>query len=140
LAASGPTDLILFVDADGTVVPQGATNDEYGSAVTAARRRLSDLSNVERVQVISNGPDRGDPDTLHRINKPWTSRRRLGVSRRDRARTWVVGDQVLSDGLLAWRVGARFIEMVIDPDKDPPAQAAMRRRGERLRPLILRSD
>jgi hypothetical protein len=43
---------------------------------------------------------------IWRVNKPWTRAGRLHISKRDDVA--VVGDRLLPDGLLAWRLGADF--------------------------------
>ena len=63
-----------------------------------------------------------------RGNKPWTSRRRLGLDR-SRGEVVVVGDQVLTDGVLAWRLGATFLHLVIDDEREDARQSQMRRAG-----------
>lgn len=127
---------VVIFDADNTLVPQGVSFDEFARGVTAAVERFRDRSGVERVVVLSNGPERGVPGMIHRGNKPWTTRRRLGLHQGEHV--WVVGDQVLTDGVLAWRLGARFVHVAIDVDDEAPRQARMRRFGRRLEGLLFR--
>lgn len=133
--AVGRPAVVIF-DADNTLVPQGVGVEEFARGVTAATARFRDRSGVERVIILTNGPERGVPDMIHRGNKPWTTRRRLELDRGDDV--WVVGDQVLTDGVLAWRLGARFVHVAIDVDDEAPRQAWMRRIGHRLRGLLFR--
>lgn len=74
---------------------------------------------------------------ISRGNKPWTTRRRLGLVG-DRTDVWVVGDQVLTDGVLAWRLGGTFVLHVIDDEEEPPRQAIMRRLGRFVAGLLFR--
>lgn len=127
--------IVILFDADNTLVRQGAGPDEFRSAVTAAVARFAVHPSVSRAIVLSNGAERGVPGMIHRGNKPWTSRRRLGIDRSD-ASVWVVGDQVLTDGVLAWRLGATFVHLVVDPSGEDAVQAIMRRIGRRMRRLF----
>ncbi len=78
--------------------------------------------------VLSNGPRRGVERMITRGNKPWTTRDRLGLVGSDSS-VWVIGDQVLTDGILAWRLGATFIHRVIARTGEHPRQAFMRTVG-----------
>ena len=137
LVSTGPDGLVLVFDVDGTIVPQGAPDDAYRKRVGEVIRRFESAANVSRVRVITNGLDRGVPGVISQVGKPWVGRGRLGLSRHDEV--WVIGDQVISDGLLARRLGARFIQLVVSVEVEPAAQARMRRWGRLVRPLILRS-
>jgi len=133
-----PGPLIMIFDADNTLVPQGASPSEFARRVNEVIDRFEPL--VTRVIVISNGPERGADRMISRVNKPWTSRNRLGISRRSKTPIWVVGDQVFSDGLLAWRLGAVFLHCAIDPNDAFPGQAGQRRLGKFIAPLIFRKN
>jgi hypothetical protein len=45
----------------------------------------------------------------------------------------------LTDGVLAWRLGATFLHLVIDDEDEPRPQATMRRLGGVFGRLFLRS-
>ena len=137
LVGSAPRRLVLIFDADNTLVPQGVSVPEFKEGVGAAVRRFTEHPSVERVIVLTNGPERGVPGMIPRGNKPFTTRRRLDLDVRRQA-AWVVGDQVLTDGVLAWRLGAAFVHLAIDVETESPRQAAMRRLGAALTPLIFR--
>ena len=124
----------LIFDADNTLVPQGVLLDVFQRGVTAAIHRFESLDGVSRVIVLTNGPERGVTGMIHRGNKPWTTRRRLGLRRR--TEVWVVGDQLLTDGILAWRFGATYIHLAIDTEREAPRQAIMRRIGRWIRRLL----
>ncbi len=128
-----PPDLTLIFDVDNTIVPQLAASEEFVTTVNRTVNRFEAHPAVKRVIVLSNGAQRGVPRLIARGNKPWTTRRRLGLRRSDRA--WVVGDQVLTDGVLAWRLGAPFVQLVVSYDESP-VQARMRRRGRWLEKLL----
>ncbi|MCZ6740139.1 MAG: hypothetical protein O7C01_10295 [Actinobacteria bacterium] len=121
--AEGP--LVLIVDADNTVVRQGAPPAEFAEQVTRTIDRFEATPAVERVICLSNGPPRGVEGMINRGNKPWTTSRRLGLVDSDSV-VWVVGDQILTDGLLAWRLGADFFHHAIAQTGEHPRQAFMR--------------
>ena len=132
----GPATLIF--DVDNTLVRQGAPPDEFIEAVNAVIDRFEAHPSVDRVIALTNGAQRAVPRLVSRGNKPWTTRRRLkltGISD-----LVVVGDQVLTDGVLAWRLGATFVHLVIDDSSEPPDQSRMRRRGKCLESLLFRED
>lgn len=134
LIGDAPGPLVLVFDADNTLVPQNVSVAAFRKGVTEAIERFAQVPTVDRVVVASNGPERGVPSTLHRANKPWTSRARLGLSGQDDV--WIVGDQVLTDGLLAWRLGATFVHLVHDASGEDLRQATLRRAGRRLTRLF----
>jgi predicted HAD superfamily phosphohydrolase YqeG len=137
LADRAPVPVVLIFDADNTLTPQGATSDVFRADVAAARQRFEALAAVGRVVVATNGRERGVPGIIPGANKPWTSRRRLGLEA-DSA-VWVVGDQVLTDGLLAWRLGAVYVHLVVSEDNESRRQAMMRRIGRVLIPALFAS-
>jgi predicted HAD superfamily phosphohydrolase YqeG len=132
-AASEP--IVLVFDADNTLVPQGIPVDAFQRGVTAAIERFESQPTVSRVIVLTNGPERGVPGMIHRGNKPWTTRKRLGLESK-RETVWVVGDQILTDGVLAWRIGATYVLLTIDDEREAPRQKTMRRIGRAMAPLL----
>jgi predicted HAD superfamily phosphohydrolase YqeG len=135
LIAAAPDAAVVVFDADNTLVRQGAPLDEFKSVVTAAVERFTALPSVARVIILTNGPQRGVPGMIPRGNKPWTTRGRLGLDAAE-SNVWVVGDQVLTDGVLAWRLGATFVHLAIDEVAEAPRQAVMRRIGRAVRRLL----
>ena len=119
---------VIIFDVDNTLAPQGVALDEFGEIVNAAIDRVEANSRIARVIALTNGPQREVARMVSRGNKPWTTRRRLGL-RGSSAPLVVVGDQVLTDGLLAWRLGATFLHLVIDDEAEERRQAIMRRIG-----------
>lgn len=147
LVASGASDLgqilagiedqiTLIFDVDGTVARQGAAPAERARAVEAAIASFEGYPCVRSAIPLTNSAEQGIPRVISRGNKPWTTRRRLGLSRDDR--TVVIGDQVLTDGLLAWRLGAIFVHLAVDTNDEPPAQVRLRKRGRWLEPIIFK--
>ena len=129
--------LVLILDADNTVVRQGAPPVEFAEKVNRTIDWFEAVPGVERVIVLSNGPPRGVDRMINRGNKPWTTRRRLGLMNSD-SKVWVVGDQVLTDGILAWRLGADFFHQAIARTGEQPRQAFMRAFGRTVGRLFLR--
>jgi predicted HAD superfamily phosphohydrolase YqeG len=123
---AGP--LTVIFDADNTIVPQRVAPDEFVAIVNRTIDEFEAIDSVHRAIVLSNGPPRGLDRVINRGNKPWTSRRRLGVDPA-RERIWVVGDQILTDGLLAWRLGAEFFHCAIQQTGEHTGQAVMRHVG-----------
>jgi hypothetical protein len=133
-----PGGHVVIFDADNTLVPQGAPVDEFGIAVNEAIDRFEALADVDRVIVLTNGPERGVSRIVSRGNKPWTTRRRLALNKAKPI--VVIGDQILTDGMLAWRLGATFLHLVVDAGNEAKTQAAMRRVGKIVTALFFRRN
>jgi hypothetical protein len=126
----------LIFDVDGTVARQGAPPDEFRAVVNSAIDQFEIHPLVDRAIALTNGAERGVPRMISRGNKPWTSRRRLGIV--GVPHLVVVGDQILTDGVLAWRLGADFIQLLIKDQAEPPDQVRLRRRGRWIERLIFK--
>ncbi len=135
---SGEGEQVIISDVDNTLAPQGLSLAEFGPLVNAAIDRLEANQNVARVIALTNGPQRQVDRMVSRGNKPWTSRRRLGL-RGGHGPVVVIGDQVLTDGLLAWRLRATFMHLVIDDETEERRQATMRRAGRIIMALFFRA-
>jgi predicted HAD superfamily phosphohydrolase YqeG len=129
--------VVIIFDADNTLVPQGVDLEAFQRGVNATIERFRTYPHVDRVIVLTNGPERGVPGMIPRANKPWTSRSRLGVAKGHEA-LWVVGDQVLTDGVLAWRLGATFVHLVLETQGEGRRQTIMRRLGRLVERLLFR--
>jgi predicted HAD superfamily phosphohydrolase YqeG len=130
---------VIIFDVDNTLAPQGVALDEFGEIVNAAIDRVEANPHIARVIALTNGPQREVARMVSRGNKPWTTRRRLGL-RGSSAPLVVVGDQVLTDGLLAWRLGATFLHLVIDDEAEERRQAIMRRIGSIVLMILFRRE
>jgi predicted HAD superfamily phosphohydrolase YqeG len=119
---------VIIFDVDNTLAPQGVPLAEFGQLVNSAIDRVEANPGIARVIALTNGPQRQVARMVSRGNKLWTTRRRLGL-RGSSAPPVVVGDQVLTDGLLAWRLGATFLHLVIDDETEERRQAVVRRIG-----------
>ncbi len=128
---------VIVFDVDNTLAPQDVPLEEFGRFVNSAIDRVEANPSIARVIALTNGPQREVPRMISRGNKPWTTRRRLGL-RGSSAPLVVVGDQVLTDGLLAWRLGATFLHLVIDDESEDRRQAVMRRIGSIVVVMLFR--
>lgn len=137
--AAAPAPVIMIFDADNTVVRWGAPTEEFAKQVNRTIDRFTAVPTVERVIVVTNGRRRGVDRMISRGNKPWTSRRRLGL-RSPESEVWVVGDQVLTDGILAWRLGGRFVQLAIAETGGPGGGAVLRALGRAVSRLMLRES
>jgi hypothetical protein len=87
------------------------TNHEAGSVVDALRIASPALdalifaSNARHLDLTLGNSDAKSGSLVVRARKPWRIDYLSGVS----APIIVVGDQVVTDGLLAWRMGATFV-------------------------------
>ena len=134
---SNAGEKVVISDVDNTLVPQDVSLGEFGAVVNASIDRLEAHPNVSRVIALTNGPEREVPRLVSRGHKPWTTRRRLGL-RGTRTPIVVVGDHVLTDGLLAWRLRATFLHLVIDDEDEARRQATMRCLGSHLIGVLFR--
>jgi predicted HAD superfamily phosphohydrolase YqeG len=132
--AVGP--VVVVFDVDNTLVPQGAAPTNFARTVAQALDRFEAVAGVERVIMLTNGAPRGARGIIADGNKPWTARRRLGLSGGEDI--WVVGDQVLTDGVLARRLGGTFCHLVMTTVDEPRRQALMRWVGNAVAPLLFR--
>ena len=119
---------VIISDIDNTLAPQDVPPEEFAMLVNAAIDRIEAHRNVARVIALTNGPQRQVARIVSRGNKPWTTRRRLSL-KGNRSPLVVVGDQVLTDGVLAWRLRATFLHLVLDDETEERRQAIMRRLG-----------
>jgi predicted HAD superfamily phosphohydrolase YqeG len=134
---SSPGEHVMICDVDNTLAPQDVPLGEFGVIVNGAIDWLEAHRSVARVIALTNGPERGVSRLVSRGNKPWTTRRRLGLGGIGTPIV-VVGDQVLTDGLLAWRLRATFLFLVIDDESEAPRQAVMRRIGRIVDRVLFR--
>ena len=117
---------IVVVDVDNTLVPDEASASMLAGGLEEARK-ASLRAGVDRLAVVSNG-SRGraveSDGVIWEVNKPWTRVARLGISPRDTVA--VVGDRVLTDGLLARRWSADFYLAPFSPTGGPARSRLLR--------------
>jgi predicted HAD superfamily phosphohydrolase YqeG len=104
----------VLIDLDGTLVPTGDVSAGAASRVKALLREFSEAG-VD-VLIITNRRDEV-PDIPARVvtnaRKPWTPRSRLGSP------SCVLGDQIATDGALAFRLNIPFIKVPLTTDCRP---------------------
>ena len=134
---------VLVIDLDNTLV-------SYARPAPAMDRLwvriqiLAERLDLSCVCVLSNSrlpiapPPRGTGVVLSavtRARKPWTSRKRIACSQRTRLNPFtaaVVGDQVLTDGVLAAHLGVPFYQVISTLPNEPMWPRIMRHAGERV--------
>ena len=127
-------NLVVLLDLDNTLVPYEAAGPARSREADRKLAEIEDSPGIGRVVVVSNGRRAGVRGGVTQAWKPFTTRRRLGLSATDSV--WVVGDQVLTDGLLAWRLGADFLFSPLREVDEPLWPAIQRRVGALVRGVL----
>jgi predicted HAD superfamily phosphohydrolase YqeG len=150
LAHRAPVATHLVVDVDGTLLPFGrvrASDEAVGrlrDLVGAHRPHTVCVATNARAKVPLSAEYSGIPVTyVTRARKPWTHRRRLDApceAPEAACLRAVVGDQVLTDGLLALRLDAVFVHVTSPGAHEPPGSRLMRLVGLLLTPLLFRRE
>lgn len=136
LAREVVENLLVIIDVDNTVAPHRVSETEIRHRAAEAVAAFEDVANGTRVRVVTNGAVRGIPEAVGRANKPFTSRRRLGVE--PGTTVWVVGDQIMTDGFLAWRLRAPYYHVPITTHAEPVGPSLLRGAGRLVRWLFFR--
>jgi predicted HAD superfamily phosphohydrolase YqeG len=120
LVAASETSL-LIVDVEPFVLHWDSSPTEFASGVRRIHHNVaSRCPSIERVIFASNAPRLWEQisvptapsiDIVSRARKPW----RTSYLPADSQRITVIGDQLLTDGLLAWRLNGIFIHLQPDP-------------------------
>jgi predicted HAD superfamily phosphohydrolase YqeG len=107
----------VIVDVEPGVVSWGADGATFTDGIAVLRQVLAQTDVREVVLATNSRAERppvaeGVPSVtlVRRAAKPW----RVGYARAHARPLLVVGDQVLTDGLLAWRLGAPFVHWQVD--------------------------
>jgi predicted HAD superfamily phosphohydrolase YqeG len=112
----------VVVDVEPLVAIWNSGDEELASGLTMLIERLAELPEIETVSFATNSKRapraalehaRLRLTYVHSAGKPWL---RLDVLRRLPRPLAVIGDQGLTDGLLAWRLNALFINLVVPAD------------------------
>jgi predicted HAD superfamily phosphohydrolase YqeG len=127
-------DRVAIVDLDNTIVPYDTPEADRMNQATEVIEHFGKLPGVGKAVVVTNGPGAALPGLVSRARKPFTSRRRLGLTHD--AICWVVGDQIVTDGLLAWRLRAPFFLSPLDTSSEPKRARMQRRVGALLERLF----
>lgn len=125
---------VLF-DVEPLLRPWSGTGDLSG-VEDDLRDRLTDLPSVRRVAVVTNSKryhGSGRLEVYSGARKPWCAARFVNGERP----LAIVGDTVLTDGLLAWRLDALFVHWAAP---DPPWWPRVQRWcGRIVAPLLFRT-
>lgn len=128
---------VLILDLENTLVPYGPSRSgkELDAQIDLEYFRdcktlvVSNARWTQAVQAIGQTPVMG------RARKPFTRIARLHAAIGAPEIDAVIGDQFLTDGLLARRLGAVYIESPLSTQDEPAWPRMMRRLGQWLRPL-----
>lgn len=118
---------VLVFDVENTLIDYGIVASDLACALRVAVGALP----PGRVVLVSNsrlplGEVVGrDVPTFTRARKPWTSKAQIRAAAAGQRIAAVIGDQPLTDGLLAWHLGVPWLQLV-------------RQRNEPLWPRVLR--
>jgi predicted HAD superfamily phosphohydrolase YqeG len=134
----------LVIDVENTIVPYRSSPAEAQRLLDAAEVALHGLSRLRRLVFLSNSTSKFSPGAVNRTwvaasrsraRKPWTSRTTIARLTDGVPIAAVCGDQPLTDGLLAWRLGVRYVPIRIDRDHEPVWPRLLRLAGRVLLPL-----
>jgi hypothetical protein len=114
----------VILDVEPLVCLWGTGSDELAAGLTAVAETVAAVPSVRAAAFVTNSrrlpreslhDERLALSYLHRARKPWL---RLGALRELPQPAVVVGDQPLTDGLLAWRLKVPFIQLAL-PERAP---------------------
>ncbi len=138
----------VVLDIDNTVVPYGSSDEQERQLIDDAVRRIATLDHVETISIVSNaGSGRTGPSlplpshatVVWSADKPLTPRSRLAAGTGSAA-TVVVGDLVMTDGLLAWRLNADYYHCPIAARDPHAAHRLLGWVGRIARPILFATD
>ena len=113
----------LAIDVEMTLVPCGSPPSEMAAKMRESLHLLSSLEHLRMVLFVSNarakvsiaGPDPVPFASLFRARKPFGPRQRISdLVRGTGGNAVVIGDQILTDGILAFLLGCSFIQTKLD--------------------------
>jgi predicted HAD superfamily phosphohydrolase YqeG len=116
--------LTAIIDLENTVVPYGSVRHKPATEELLTHLELKWFRDV---QFVTNSRSTDLAAMVHQVtgrnvvrgaHKPFTSRHLLGTHASPGALV-VIGDQVLTDGLLAWRLRCPFIQLQIGDGREP---------------------
>lgn len=123
---------LLVIDVEPAVV---AWSDNSGTIIPAAERLARQISPQQSFVLCTNSRrfthERlpGSIKIIHRAWKPFTS---MGTTRAKA----VLGDTLITDGLLAWRLGACFLFLEIDSSSAPLIARTQKSLGKAIEFLL----
>jgi len=116
---------VVLIDLENTVVPYGAARAL--ASTTALLDRFKEGCDMDRVIFVTNSSDVELVELVGAItgckviseaHKPFTSKRRI-AAQTTATPGLVLGDQILTDGILAWRLGCPFIQFQLERTGEP---------------------
>ncbi len=138
----------VVLDIDNTVVPYGSSGEEERDLIDAVVERIAALPHVESISIVSNaGSGRTGPSlplpshatVVWSADKPLTQRSRLAAGT-GTAHTVVIGDLVMTDGLLAWRLAADYYHCPIAVRDPHAAHRVLGWVGRIARPVLFMTE
>lgn len=132
--------LTLLVDVEPFVARWGTDARTLGEGVAQTLAELSSVDSFSALWFVSNS-DREPPEVLRTgcryvgsANKPWRIKVYQGLPRPG----LVLGDQILTDGLLAYRLGYSFIHYRQSGEHTPLLPMLQEILGKLVRPFIFK--
>jgi len=138
----------VVLDMDNTVVPYGSNDDVERRLIDEAVGQLAALSHVETISIVSNaGSGRTGPSlplpshttVVWSADKPVTLRSRLAAGVGS-GRAVVIGDLLMTDGLLAWRLKADYYHCPIVEHDPYRANRVLGWMGRVVRPVLFTTE
>ena len=113
-----PAPPLVLIDIDNTVAPYGASVAEIELALDLWISHLSPI--VSEIQFVSNAVHEGLVEPAGAVLSEHATKPFYSPKARSGDPIVVVGDQVLTDGLLAARLGATWIQLAITEGRAEP--------------------
>ncbi len=132
-----------MVDVENTLLPydwqddMGGTTERIASWIQALGDRVVFVSNSRTTSAISDLIS--GARVIARARKPFTRLRRLREALSGVPAVAVIGDQVLTDGLLAFRLGVVFVHVRSIGHGEPVWPKIMRHFGNTLQMILFES-
>jgi predicted HAD superfamily phosphohydrolase YqeG len=137
---SHPNVETVLVDVENTIAPYTPTKTQLAQSLRMAIKELEQVESLKRVWFLSNSSlvrvdtptSRLEVRVVPRAGKPLLRRSLLSEIDLDRGHLAVWGDQPLTDGLLARRLGATFLYQSARMAGEPAWPRLLRFMGQRL--------
>jgi predicted HAD superfamily phosphohydrolase YqeG len=132
----------FLLDLENTSIPYGTTPRNCPERLGEFLQQSLPRHTTTKVVILSNAPrSLGQylnqdlvAQAVMKAHKPFTRRTRLS---QDEPTALVCGDQVLTDGLLAWRLQVPFVFLAMNTTScEPIWPRILRRMGEAVKPLF----
>ena len=131
---------VLLMDVHPALVPWGLGSTNLDTSLRVLQGNVAHSSFLQTIVLVTNGPLQFSGANYGSIEirvipnamKPWKLRNIMNVISSGQGDVAVCGDQLLTDGLLAWRLNAPFIHWVTN-STPPPRQAFLNFCAKKLR-------